>query len=59
MHSTAAQAATVAVEAGAKHLIIGHYSARYTDKRQFEQEAKAIFPKVFAAPRIVSVQLTA
>ena len=49
MHSTAAQAATVAVEADAKHLLIGHYSARYTDKRQFEEEARAIFPKVYAA----------
>jgi len=44
MHSTAAQAATVAKEAAAKHLLIGHYSARYADKSKFEEEAKAVFP---------------
>ena len=49
MHSTAVQAATVAKEARAKYLLIGHYSARYTDKTRFEEEAKAVFPKVYAA----------
>ena len=57
MHSTAAQAATVAVESGAKHLIIGHFSARYTDKRKFEEEAKAIFPEVFAARELCQYNL--
>jgi len=57
MHSTAAQAATVAVEAGTKHLIIGHFSARYADKQHFEDEAKAIFPEVFAARELCQYNL--
>ncbi len=48
-HSTAREAATIAREAGAKRLIIGHYSARYDDTRQLEKEAKAIFPRTTAA----------
>ena len=57
MHSTAAQAATGAIEAGTKHLIIGHFSARYADKQQFEDEAKAIFPEVFAARELCQYNL--
>jgi len=49
MHSTAKQAAQVAVEANAKHLIIGHYSARYRDFSQFEEEAKTIFKSTLRA----------
>ncbi|PTM16345.1 MAG: ribonuclease Z [Bacteroidetes bacterium] len=57
MHSTAAQAATVAKEAAAKHLLIGHYSARYADKSKFEEEAKAVFPNVFAARELYQYRL--
>ena len=49
MHSTAVQAATVAKEACVKHLLLGHYSARYANKAQFEEEAKEVFPEVYAA----------
>lgn len=44
MHSTAAQAATVARDAGAKKLLLGHFSARYKDMSIFEGEAREIFP---------------
>ncbi len=43
-HSTAAQAATVARDAGAGTLLIGHYSQRYEDENVLLNEAKAIFP---------------
>ncbi|NOT76660.1 MAG: ribonuclease Z [Cyclobacteriaceae bacterium] len=43
-HSTAAEAATVALQAGAKKLIIGHFSARYKDLDLVLQEAMQIFP---------------
>jgi len=48
-HSTAAEAATVAREAGVKRLIIGHFSARYKDPAFLEAEAREIFPDTIAA----------
>ena len=42
-HSTAAEAATVARDAGAGKLLLGHYSARYRTDAPFLEEAKAIF----------------
>lgn len=48
-HSSAAQAAAFASKANVKQLIIGHYSARYTDNVPFVEEARAIFPNTFGA----------
>lgn len=45
-HSTAKQAATVARDAGAKWLITGHYSSRYTDDTPVLEEALEVFPNV-------------
>ncbi len=43
MHSTAAQAATIAMKANVKKLIIGHFSSKYKLLDVFMQEAKEIF----------------
>lgn len=43
-HSTGAQAASVALEAGVGKLIIGHFSSRYRDLNIILKEAQAIFP---------------
>lgn len=43
-HSTARQAAMVAKKAGAGKLLLGHYSARYTDLKPILDEAREIFP---------------
>lgn len=43
-HSTAKEAATMAKEAGAKRLVIGHYSSRYDDSTPLQNEANEIFP---------------
>lgn len=48
-HSTARQAATVARDAGAGKLIIGHYSARYDDETVLQREAMEIFPNTVLA----------
>ena len=42
-HTTAVQAATVAVKANVKKLLIGHFSARYSDLQPFLDEAKPVF----------------
>ncbi len=48
-HSTAEQAAEVALAAGARRLVIGHYSSRYRDRALFVDEAKKIFPNTSSA----------
>ncbi|MBA3827813.1 MAG: ribonuclease Z [Taibaiella sp.] len=45
-HSTTAQAARIAVIAGAKQLLLGHFSSRYKELDAFQAEAAAIFPNV-------------
>ena len=49
MHSTAKEAATIALKANAKQLILGHYSTRYENIELFREEAEIIFPNVLLA----------
>lgn len=49
MHSTAKQAATIALKANVKQLLLGHYSTRYENIELFKQEATTIFPDVLLA----------
>ena len=44
-HTTALQAAEVAVKSNAKKLIIGHFSARYKTLNELLDEARSIFPE--------------
>lgn len=48
-HLTAKQAATIAKEANAHQLILTHFSARYQDLKNFEIEARAVFPNTHIA----------
>jgi ribonuclease Z len=48
-HSTTLNAATVASEAGAGALIIGHFSARYRDSAELVQECRIVFPETYPA----------
>jgi ribonuclease Z len=48
-HSTARQAAEMARLSGAKRLVIGHYSARYTDETLLLDEAREVFPQTTLA----------
>jgi ribonuclease Z len=56
-HSTARQAAKVAKEADAKHLIIGHFSSRYEDENVLLRQAKEVFPDVIAADEGMKIDL--
>lgn len=49
LHSTAKQAAQIALKANAKQLILGHYSTRYDSITVFQEEAKTIFSEVLLA----------
>ncbi len=48
-HSTARQAATIAQKAGAKKLLIGHFSTRYKDLGVLESEAREVFEETYIA----------
>lgn len=48
-HSTASQAAELAKMAGAKQLLLGHFSSKYKDLEPFREEASAIFPNVLVS----------
>jgi len=48
-HSTAKQAASVALNANCKSLLLGHFSPRYSSDEEFKTEAKEIFPNVMLA----------
>jgi ribonuclease Z len=43
-HTTAWQAAQVALQTGAKSLLIGHFSARYKNLHELLDEARSVFP---------------
>ena len=48
-HSTAKQAAQIALQANVNQLVIGHYSSRYKNINAFKEEAEVIFSKVILA----------
>lgn len=46
MHSTAKDAARIALKSKVKQLVLGHYSTRYEDINRFKEEAQTIFKEV-------------
>lgn len=56
-HSTARQAATVASEAGAKRLILGHYSKRYLDETPLLEQAQEVFPATILGNEGLTIDL--
>lgn len=56
-HSTATEAAKVARDAHAGHLLLGHYSARYSDETVLLEEARAIFPNTTLAQEGLVVEV--
>ena len=56
-HTTAAQAARIALEAGVGQLVIGHFSARYEDESILLKEASAVFPNTILAKENLCISL--
>lgn len=55
MHSTARQAAEIARQADVKTLVLGHYSARYTNKNILLKEAKEVFKNTILSEDMMSL----
>ncbi|MDQ6471844.1 ribonuclease Z [Flavobacterium sp. LHD-80] len=56
LHSTAKEAAHIALQANVKQLVLGHYSTRYDGIERFKEEAQEIFPNVLLADDGVSFE---
>ncbi len=56
-HSTASEAAGIALQANTKQLALVHLSPRYASSEDHEKEAKAIFLQSFAPNDLESIDL--
>jgi ribonuclease Z len=56
-HSTAREAATIALKANVRKLLIGHFSARYNDADGLLKEAREIFPETVVAEELSTLQV--
>ena len=56
-HTTAAQAGEIAKAAGAKKLVIGHFSARYEDENVLLKEASDVFPETVLAKETLCLEV--
>ena len=56
-HSTARQAAEIARLAGAKQLLLGHFSSKYKELDVFRDEAAEVFPNVLVTEEGVAYEI--
>jgi ribonuclease Z len=56
-HSTASEAATIALKANVKKLVIGHYSARYKEVESLLAEARQVFPNTILGQDGMAIQV--
>ena len=56
-HSTAKQAAEIALKAGAKKLYLTHISQRYPETDKLLQEAREVFPETYIAEDFMKVNI--
>ena len=56
-HSTAAQAASIAAESGARRLLITHFSTRFPNAAPLLEEAAAVFTETTVANDLVELEV--
>ena len=56
-HSTAAQAARTARSAGARRLLLTHFSTRFDDPTPLLEEAREIFPETILAEDLIEIEV--
>jgi len=56
-HTTAEQAGEIALAAGVKKLVIGHFSARYEEESVLLKEASAVFPNTVLAKETLCIEV--
>jgi ribonuclease Z len=56
-HLTARQAARIAAEAGARKLVLSHFSQRYPDDHAFLSEARDVFDEVVVARDVSTIEV--
>ncbi len=56
-HMTTEQAAHIAKTANAKKLVVMHFSQRYKDLTQFEEELKVVFPNSICAKDFMKIKI--
>ena len=56
-HSTAQQAAQVAVDANAQRLLITHFSSRFPDATLLLEEAREVFPATTMARDLLELEV--
>lgn len=56
-HTTALEAGEIALKAGVKQLLLGHFSARYRELEPILEEAKSVFPNAKLAIEGVTFQI--
>ncbi len=57
-HSTAAQAAATARDAGAGSLLLGHFASSYRNEEEHLRQAREIFPRTLAAREGLTLTIT-
>lgn len=58
LHSTAKQAARIAISCEAKQLLIGHFSARYKSREMVLKEAQSVFSNTIAANEGLQIEIS-
>jgi len=56
-HLTAVEAGQIASQAGAKKLVLTHFSARYKDEQELEADARTVFDNTFAGKDLMKINL--